>query len=58
MKADSQCTMLYQSVVCIREVMSFVLVTVPKALKKTVDIVTVLCGGLSWFKLEATVCEG
>ena len=36
--------------------MSFVWVTVSKAFEKSIDTVTVRCGGLGWLKPEATVC--
>ena len=36
--------------------MSFVRVTVWKALEKSIDTATVRCGELGWLKPEATVC--
>ena len=36
--------------------MSFVWGTMSKALEKSIDMVTVLCGGLSWLKPRATLC--
>ena len=48
--------MLCLSVVCVSECMSLMWVTVSKALEKSIDTVTVRCGGLGWLKPEATVC--
>ena len=36
--------------------MSFVCGTVSKAFEKSIDTVTVLCGGLGWLKPRATLC--
>ena len=54
--ADSQRTVLCGSVVCVSEVMSLVWLTMSKALEKSIDMVSVRCGGLGWLKPEATVC--
>ena len=36
--------------------MSFVWETMSNALEKSIDMVTVLCGGLCWLKPRATLC--
>ena len=36
--------------------MSFVCGTMSKALDRSIDMVTVLCGGLGWLKPKATLC--
>ena len=55
-KEDSQRTVLCRSVVCVRADMSLVCGTVSKAFEKSIDTVTVLCGGLGWLKPRATLC--
>ena len=54
--ADSQRTVLCGSDVCVSEVMSLVWLTMSKALEKSIDMVSVRCGGLGSLKPEATVC--
>ena len=48
--------MLCGSVVCEMSDKSFVCGTMSKALEKSIDMVTVLCGGLGWLKPRATLC--
>ena len=36
--------------------MSFMWETMSKALEKSIDMVTVLCGGVGWLKPSATLC--
>ena len=48
--------MLEVSVVCVRAVMSLVWLTMSNAFEKSIDMVSVRCGGKGWLKPLATAC--